>query len=95
MLVKAKKFSNISFDSISKSRCSNLSLHHDTQPMKVAFGLMDEDYEVYSGSLSPKFHHPSEILRKVDPFLFCKLERSFHCKDAQILNSRYTIKIES
>jgi hypothetical protein len=78
MPVKAKKFSNISFDSISKSRWPNLLLHHDTQPMKVVLGLLDEDYEVSSGNLSPKFHHPSEILRKVDPLLFCKLECSFH-----------------
>lgn len=42
MFVKAKKFSNISFDSISKSRWPDLLLHHNTQPVKGILVLLDE-----------------------------------------------------
>jgi len=78
MFVKAKEFSNISFHSISKRGWPNLLLYHNTQPMKGILVLLDEEDEVFKGNPSPKFHHPSEILRKVDPLLFCKPERPFH-----------------
>ena len=78
MFVKAKEFSNISFHSISKRGWPNLLLHHNTQPMKGILVLLDEEDKAFKGNPSPKFHHPSEILRKVDPLLFYKTERPFH-----------------
>ena len=78
MLVEAEKFSNVSFDTISKGRWPNLLLHHNTQSVKDIPVFLDEENEVFGGNPSPRFHHPSEILRKVDPLLLCKPERSFH-----------------
>jgi len=78
MLVEPKKFSNISFDSISKCHWPNLLFHHDAQSMKVIFILSKEKDEISRGQPCPTFDHLSEILRMGDPFFFCKSERPFH-----------------
>ena len=80
MLVKAKEFSNISLYSISKRGWPNFLLYHNTQPKKGIFILLNKEDEVFRGDPSSKFHHPSEILRKIDPLLFCKPKRPFHAE---------------
>jgi len=80
MLVEAKELSNVSFDRISKGRWSDFLLHYNTQSVIGVLVLLHEEDEALGGDPSPKPHHPSEILRMVDPLLLCKCERerSFH-----------------
>jgi len=53
MFVEAKKFSNISFDSISKGRRSDLLFHHDAQPMKRIFIPFHEEDKISGGDPLP------------------------------------------
>ena len=78
MLVEAKELSNVSFDTISKGCWPDLLLHYNTQSVKPIPVLLGEKDKAFGGNPSPKFHHPSEILRMVDPLLLCKCKRSFH-----------------
>ena len=78
MLVEAKKFSNISFDSISKKGRPDLLFNDNTQSMKRIFIFPNEEDEVFRNASPPCSHHPSEILRIVDPLLLCKPKRPFH-----------------
>ena len=89
MLVKAKELSNISFDSISKGRRPDLLLYHNTQSMKRILILLHEEDEIFRGEPPPWFHHPSEILRMVYPFLSRKTEGSFHIAPQSDCSSKH------
>jgi len=78
MFVEAKEFSNISFDAISKNGRSDLLFYYNTQSMKWISIFLNEEDEVFRSHPPPYSHHPSEILRMVDPLSLGKAKRSLH-----------------
>jgi len=78
MLMEAKKLSDVPPYLIPISRRTSLFFNHNPQSVKQVPAFLEKENEIPGWDFPSRLHHPSEILRLIDPLLFRKPEGSFH-----------------
>ena len=98
MLMKAKKLSANTLDSISIGRRPNLLADHNPQPVKFLIVFLHEQDEIPGNKLPSCLHHPSKVLRIGYPFLSSESKRPFginHLQEFYRLNTEFLSALHS